>query len=402
MKLLMVANSYSVHTARWVSQLSGLGWDIHVFDPNNGLVNPALTGVTLHTGWRKPAPSGVTLRYRWPFSRGRHLVSNTFPSIWKKIVPDAPLRLAQLIEQLKPNCIHSPNLLSNGRPVADAKRILGEKFSLPWIYSSQGSDIYYYRDDPQYHAAIKDVVQSCDYYTCNCKRDLDLAYEWGFKGEFLGYFQGGGGYPIEVMLPLRQNGATSSRKVIALKGRDGGVGRARVGIQALLRCANLINERGFQVVIYQAHQETEDAAVELSRQLHNPVQVVPRSEVSVIWKLMGQARVSLGVNVSDGVPNTMIESMIMGAFPIQTDPGGATSEWLEHSVNGFTIPPEDPDIIAEAIVEALTNDELVDRANSLNWDIVRERIDDRVVKPKVISMYRRVMRGQSAIVSTSN
>ena len=31
MKILFVAMSDTIHTARWIGQLAGLGWDVHLF-----------------------------------------------------------------------------------------------------------------------------------------------------------------------------------------------------------------------------------------------------------------------------------------------------------------------------------------------------------------------------------
>lgn len=67
---------------------------------------------------------------------------------------------------------------------------------------------------------------------------------------------------------------------------------------------------------------------------------------------MGQSIVYIGNNISDGIPNTVLEAMIMGAFPIQSNPGGATAEIIEEGNNGFLIHnPEDIEEIKKLILK---------------------------------------------------
>ena len=80
----------------------------------------------------------------------------------------------------------------------------------------------------------------------------------------------------------------------------------------------------------------------------------------------------------------------MGAFPIQTNPGGANNEWIEDGVNGLSVPYDDPVAIAEAIKRALQDDELVDNAATINHKLTSERIDEIIVRTKVIDAYEQV------------
>jgi glycosyltransferase involved in cell wall biosynthesis len=109
-----------------------------------------------------------------------------------------------------------------------------------------------------------------------------------------------------------------------------------------------------------------------------------------IIRLMGQARVALGLAISDGVPNAMLEAMTMGAFPIQSDTG-ATGEWIDSGRNGLMVQPEDVKGVEAALRKALSDDALVDSAAEINRHLTDERIDENVVRPKVLAAYERVM-----------
>lgn len=106
-------------------------------------------------------------------------------------------------------------------------------------------------------------------------------------------------------------------------------------------------------------------------------------------ELFGRSRIALAVNVTDGVPNAMLEAMTMGAFPIQSDTQ-STSEWITDGVNGLLVNPNDAMSIATAMRRALQDDGLVDAAAIHNFKLVSERLDLASVRPRVIEMYRTI------------
>jgi glycosyltransferase involved in cell wall biosynthesis len=87
----------------------------------------------------------------------------------------------------------------------------------------------------------------------------------------------------------------------------------------------------------------------------------------------------------------MLEAMIMGALPIQTNPGGATSEWVDHGVNGLILPSSSPEHIASSLRWAVRDDRLVDAADRINLDLTMRRVDESVIQPRVIDLYRQAM-----------
>ncbi|MBA2526446.1 MAG: glycosyltransferase [Pyrinomonadaceae bacterium] len=84
----------------------------------------------------------------------------------------------------------------------------------------------------------------------------------------------------------------------------------------------------------------------------------------------------------------MLEAMVMGAFPIQSDTL-STAEWIKHGENGLLVRPDDPESIGDAIRRALIEDDLVDRAADFNTTITQQ-IDRTIIKPKVVDLYRKV------------
>ena len=79
----------------------------------------------------------------------------------------------------------------------------------------------------------------------------------------------------------------------------------------------------------------------------------------------------------------------MGSFPIQTWTGCA-DEWIRDGDTGLLVPPEDSEIIEQAIRRALTDDKLVDKAQKINQLMVTERLDEKILKPKALNLYTTV------------
>jgi glycosyltransferase involved in cell wall biosynthesis len=116
-----------------------------------------------------------------------------------------------------------------------------------------------------------------------------------------------------------------------------------------------------------------------------------RSPYQVILESFGQARIAIGISKTDGAPISMLEAMTMGAFPIQSDTE-STAEWLTHETNGLLVDPDDVAAIEQAIRRALADDTLVDNAAEFNLDLVSQKMDTTVVKPKVVEMYKSIVK----------
>ena len=121
-----------------------------------------------------------------------------------------------------------------------------------------------------------------------------------------------------------------------------------------------------------------------------PVEVYPFLSHDDMLRLYGQARVAIGLSISDGISHGFMEAMIMGAFPIQSYTA-CVDEWAQDGVTSCFVDPEDPHNIAAAIRKVVSDDGLVDRAAEINMQVARERLDHSIIRPIVISMYNKVL-----------
>ena len=150
--------------------------------------------------------------------------------------------------------------------------------------------------------------------------------------------------------------------------------------------------RDYQILVYSAHPEEVANAVEmLARSTGLDIKVLPNTEDhNAIMRLRGQARISIGLSVSDAASISFLEALAMGSFPIQSD-RGCTCEWIRDGETGFIVHPEDPCSVANAIRKALTDDDLVNRAAEINNRNARERLDFHKLKASVRNWYETIL-----------
>lgn len=392
MRILFVAQAVSIHTARWISQLSDQDWDIHLFDMLGSFPHAELRGITeysLLVPRRIPLSPGP-VSYGNPYFLKHGL--DPFPLsligyITRRIFRKRTKLLARTIERLKPDIIHSMEMHTESYPLLDVIKILGGKMPAPWILTTWGNDIYYFRQFPDYAVRIKEILQHCDYLVPDCIRDENLAREYGFKGTVPMIVPGAGGYPVAEMRNQMRAGPVADRRIIMVKGYHHWAGRALYALHALEACADVLQD--YEVILYSISPAIleEVRSVQKARKIN--ITILARSPHSRILEIFGSARIAIGISVTDGIPNAMLEAMTMNAFPIQSNTG-STTEWITDGVNGFVVDPEDTGRLAEVIRIALQNDRLVNRAAEINTDIMLKRLDISVIKPRVIEMYESI------------
>lgn len=381
----------SIHTARWISQISSQGWDISIFPSidTGSPIHPLLKGATVYYsfyGRQKDVGKGIKTMGVYLFFEPVAYLGRWF---LQKLIPSyQALYLALVIWLTKPDVVHSIEIQHAGYLTFRARKILGGKFP-KWVVTNLGSDLYLFSRLDYHVKRIEEVVQSADYYKCESKRDVALGKEFGFEGKVWPVYPNGGGFNLKEIAKLKQPGRVSDRRLIMLKGYQDWAGRALVGLRALERCADLL--RGYKLVIYSAKKDVEIAANLFSKSVGIPVQVLPQKTLNreILW-CHGHARISLGTSVSDGISTSLLEAMAMGSFPIQSWTSTA-DEWIKNGRTGILVPPEDPEIIEQAIRKALTNNDLVNRSAKLNWGVVAERLDFRKLKSQTVKYYKSIL-----------
>jgi hypothetical protein len=298
--------------------------------------------------------------------------------------------LLYVIKNIKPDVVHSLEFQHAGYMTLRAKHKLGDKFPT-WIATNWGSDIYLFGRLAEHRSQIRELLEQCDYYSCECERDVALAREYGLRGKVLPVIPNAGGFDLEICHSLRQPGPPSKRKLILLKGYQTWAGRALVALQAMARCRDMIQENGYSVAVFSATPDVKIAAELISNEIGIPIEMIPPCSHAEMLRRYGQAHVYIGLSISDAISTSLLEAMIMGAFPIQSCTACA-DEWIQDGHSGLIVPPENVDAIEKALRRAITDDTLVDQAAVLNWQTALKRLSNEVIQPKVIDLYQQSSR----------
>ena len=272
---------------------------------------------------------------------------------------------------------------------APIREVMKRHDNIKWVYSSWGSDLFFYRNRKRELEEIEKTLPHVNYMFADCLRDYRIAVENGFSGNFLGVFPGGGGYDLAVTDSLMV--PKNKRKRILVKGYQGLHGRSIQVLQALWKIKEKIEERDQQIVVFGADEEVRKYVANSPLRSWKALRIIGQVPHSSVMQLMGGAFLYVGNSLSDGIPNTLLEAIIMGAFPVQSNPGGATAEVVTHRKNGMLIKdPENTEALAELLEESITDSALRSKAIKWNLDNIKPRLERGRVREEVLKAYQLV------------
>ena len=374
MKILFVSMP-SVHVIRWIENLKDTSHELFWFDVLDRGRLDTLDSVTQVVNWKKR---------KVKYIKGEYFLSKKFPTVYEKVHPYLEVTeneaLKRVLLDIKPDVVHSFEMQGCSYPIF---KVMQECSNIKWLYSCWGNDLYYYQQFPIHLKKIKLLLSRVNYLHTDCKRDFELAKQLGFQGKHVGVIPGGTGYKLQDLeiykLPLEE------RKIILVKGYEHHLGRGLNIIMALEAIKNQIEN--YEVVVFGAHTKV----INYINSQNLNFTVFDRHGLShdELLKIMGRSLIYVGNSISDGMPNTLLEAIVMGVFPIQSNPGGVTGEIIENGKNGFLI--QDPNNIKEIqqhIEEALKDNERLRNAQSINHTISRQ-LDYFLNQKKVVELYER-------------
>jgi glycosyltransferase involved in cell wall biosynthesis len=103
-----------------------------------------------------------------------------------------------------------------------------------------------------------------------------------------------------------------------------------------------------------------------------------------------QAQVVVSLSTHDGTPNTLLEAMACGCFPVVGDIE-SLREWITPGVNGLLTAPDDSHALAEAILQALEQPALRQHAAAHNLRLITERAEYGRVMQQAEEFYRKLV-----------
>jgi len=387
MKLLFIADGRSPIALNWIRHFVAQGHEVHLATlypcqpdlPLTGLhYLPVAFSGAVETGsgkrWKSRllrllAPPTVRTRLRqWAVPRS---------------LPAAAERLRALLDSIQPDLVHAMRIPYEGMLAALA--LEGHQEHL--LISVWGNDFTLHAPRTRTLAALtRRAVHRADALHTDCRRDLQLARDWGFNERKPAIvLPGGGGVQIEVFHPPKQ--PVDAPVLIHPRGL-----RAYVRNEVIFRALGTVARRRPDIrVLCPAMQGAPQTERWVRRYgLEEQVRLLPPQSRSAMASLFRQAQIALSITTHDGTPNTLLEALACGCFPIAGDLE-SIREWITNGENGLLVPPNDPTALADAIMRALNDADLRARAAMINQNLIAERAAYPTVIAQAETFYRQII-----------
>jgi glycosyltransferase involved in cell wall biosynthesis len=204
----------------------------------------------------------------------------------------------------------------------------------------------------------------------DCERDIRLAQTWGLgAGKPTLVTPGNGGIRSDVF--YQPAAPVANPVVVNPRGF-----RNYVRNESFFRSIPLVLEKRSDARFVCSSMQGEAKALQWVKELkiEYAVQLNPPLSHVQMGGVFREAQVVVSPSIHDGTPNSLLEGMACGCFPVAGDLE-SIREWITHGQNGLLVDPNNPQAIADAILIALEREDLRREAAGLNSKIISARAE---------------------------
>lgn len=366
-RILLVGMADSIHLARWILQFDGLGFEFELVSSSpHRSVHPVIRDMLSGSH-----PSKIRLH----MSKASRYLSLPF---W---LADRGLNdqirgtlIRRTIRRFNPDIVHALELQNAGYATAVAYKGLESEHKPKLLITNYGSEIVWFKQFPRHLKKLKQLIAMADAFSAECDRDVRLAQEIGFKGKVLKTIPVSGGVDSNAQMLLSALVSPEQRNFIALKGYQNVWGQALIALDALSKVAPLLSR--YEVEVFSCNKKTIKAAKAISKK--TGLRIITHKKKTLnhaqVLEILRKSKVYIGLSKSDGISTSMIEAMSQGAVPIQSDTS-CGNEWIRDGLDGFLVPYDNSNLIAERLLYILDNPEFAQTAQKNNFATIADRYD---------------------------
>ena len=363
----------SIHTARWLENFKDQSIDFYLFPstPNRRVhsqIKNLISNAQSQTSVFRLSPVA-----KWA----------AIPMWGVDLVFGNRIRgylVARTARKVKATHIHAMELNHAGKISTKALKNL-DNLRPKVISTVWGSDIFWFGRFKKHQGYLTEILTCTDLLVSECNRDLELAKNLGFKGDFLKSETLFGFADSQIE---KERVPASKRNLILIKGYESFVGRASIAIEAAQILANDLHK--YEIHIYSTTWKTRRLIEKYNSNADRKIIYYKKNTLtsSQMLELFQRARVHIGISLSDGVPASLLESMVTGAFPIQTSTA-CCDGWIVNQKSGLLVSP-DLDEVVSALAKAIIDDQLVDSAMVINHQTAIEKLSKTYVFERISQM----------------
>jgi len=385
MRILFYADGRSPITLNWLRHWMLRGDEVHLIssfpcETLPGLASQQVVSVAFSSTKTAAFPVGQKKGKLWGAGTLR---LRLFVRQWLGpfTIPAAGQTLHQAVEHIQPDLVHAMRIPFEGMTAAAAN------LKVPLLISVWGNDFTLHaRSSPLMAYWTRRAIQAAHALHSDCHRDQRIAQEWGFKsGKPTMVIPGNGGInPVIFHQPAE---AVLQPVVINPRGF-----RSYVRNDVFFRSIPLVikefpNAR-FLCSAMAGDPEAIDWVTRLD--ISHAVQLLPSHLHDQMGEVFRSAAVLVSPSTHDGTPNSVLEGMACGCFPV-VGRIESLQEWITHGQNGLLVYPSDAHSLAQAVILGLSDPVLRSRAAKENAAIISSRADYGSCMEQAESFYRAIL-----------
>lgn len=366
MKILFVADARSPISKNWIRYFAERGDEIFLASPFECEVDfpikrfeftPVAFSAIRKSGMTSGTSSSRTLNLRTKIRQW----------LGPLTLSRSARKLRAFIREVQPDLVHAMRIPYEGMLTAVAlDRLVSRP---PFLVSIWGNDFTLHAPStPLMGSFTRRTMKAADALHADCNRDIRLARVWGFgAGQPDWVAPGNGGIKSEVFYQPEE--PVKSPVVINPRGF-----RAYVKNEAFFKSIPLVLEKRSDARFLCSSMQGEPQALTWIRELgiEHAVQLNPPFSHDQMGDVFRTAQVVVSPSIHDGTPNSLLEGMACGCFPVVGDLE-SIREWITHGQNGLLVNSNNPQSIADAILIALEREDLRREAAGLNEKIISAR-----------------------------
>lgn len=381
MRLLFVADGRSPISQNWMRYFVERGDEVYLASPFTCSINFPLSGleitpVAFSNRTNTKSTSGKTsylgLRLNH-LSTIRHLLGPL-------TITRSSQRLRGFIEQVKPDLVHAMRIPYEGMLAADAYT------GVPLLVSVWGNDFTLHAPANWLMRHYTSwTMQVADALHADCQRDIRLGKQWGFKASRPKLvIPGNGGIRTDIFYPSER--AVDEPIVFNPRGY-----RTYVRNDVFFQAIPIVLAKRPEVKFICAAMAGEPQALRWVQRLDltGSVELLPPLPNPQMADVFRRSQVVLSPSVHDGTPNSLLEGMACGCFPVAGDLE-SIREWITPGENGLLTDATDPQKLADSLLDALDNKNLRMQAAGLNKKLITERAEYTQCMLQAAAFYRTI------------
>jgi len=300
-------------------------------------------------------------------------------------------RIKSIVRDIAPDLLHAMRIPFEGILAALAVK------DVPLLVSVWGNDFTLHaRSNPMMKYLTQQVLHRADALHTDCQRDVRLARAYGFPAARPAIvLPGAGGVQTDLFHPgpasheWRDRYAIPPEVPVVFNGRGFG---AYVRNDTFFKAIPLVLNQVPDVVFLSVRMANNPVAKQWVQELgiEQAVRLLPdvtRADMAELFRL---ADVAVSPTEHDGTPNTLLEAMASGSFPIAGDIE-SIREWIADGVNGLLCDPANPESLAQAVLRAIKDVQLRERAARENQRLIAEKAEYNMVMQRAETFYREVI-----------